>query len=114
MPSDFLFSGDGLTAALLGSLGSVAVLIGLFFYLNHHTRREYFTFWGVAWLFYGLWLVLRITRLNDASTWNLGLRQACIGTSAVFLFWGGLRYMGFPTPQRSIALFITFVYSWAY
>ena len=91
MLPDLSSAGDGLTAALLGSLGSVAVLIGLFFYLNHHTRRDYFTLWGVAWLFYGIWLVLRMTAPEAVTGWNLTLRQWCIGTSAVFLFTGGVR-----------------------
>src|SRR6185503_1558470 len=37
---------------MLGSLLTVWVLVGLFFYLNHYTRRRYFTIWAVAWLFY--------------------------------------------------------------
>lgn len=106
--------GEALTAALLASLCSVAVLIGLFFYLNYHTRREYFTLWGVAWLFYGLWLVLRITAGGMTGPWSLILREWCIGTSAVFILWGGCRFMNTPTPQRSIALFLTFIYSWGY
>jgi signal transduction histidine kinase/ActR/RegA family two-component response regulator len=114
MPFESMLVGEALTAALLASLSSVAVLIGLFFYLNHHTRREYFNLWGVAWLFYGLWLVLRITTAGTESHWNLILREWCIGTSAVFILWGGCRFMEMPTPQRSIALFLTFIYSWGY
>ncbi len=110
-----MFSGDFLTAALLASLSSVAVLVGLFFYLNYHTRRDYFTIWGVAWLFYGLWLVLRMNLLHDpVGGWSLTVGQWSIGTSAVFLWWGSLSFMGAPTPQRSIALFLAFVYSWAF
>ena len=52
------FSPGCLWAALMVSLLSVWVLVGLFFYLNRYTRREYFTIWTAAWLFYALWLTL--------------------------------------------------------
>jgi hypothetical protein len=38
-------------AALMVSLLSVWVLVGLFFYLNQYTKRNYFTTWTAAWLF---------------------------------------------------------------
>ena len=103
-----------MTAALLGSLSSVAVLVGLFFYLNFHTRRDYFTIWGVAWLFYGVWLVLRLS-VGDESVggWASTAGLWCIGTSAVFLLWGVCRFAGGPTPQRSMGLFLAFIYSWS-
>ncbi|MFO1499064.1 MAG: ATP-binding protein [Verrucomicrobiota bacterium] len=115
MSPEAIQSTDFLTAALMGSISSVAVLVGLFFYLNYHTRRDYFTIWGVAWLFYGVWLVLRLGIAADPLTgWVLTIGQWCIGTSAVFLLWGVCRFMGLPSPQRSMALFLTFIYSWAY
>ena len=48
------FSQQYLQATLFVSLLSVWVLVGLFYYLNRYTRREYFTVWTVAWLFYAL------------------------------------------------------------
>ena len=53
-------SQEYLPAALMVSLLSVWVLVGLFLYLNRYTRREYFTAWTAAWLFYALWLTLRV------------------------------------------------------
>ena len=47
-----------LQAALLVSLVSVWLLVGLFYYLNRYTKRDYFTIWTAAWLFYALWLTL--------------------------------------------------------
>ncbi len=52
------FSGQYLRAALMVSLLSVWMLVGLFYYLNHYTKRDYFTVWTAAWLFYALWLTL--------------------------------------------------------
>ena len=53
---DFIFPREYMRAALMVSLLSVWVLVGLFYYLNHYTKREYFTVWTAAWLFYALWL----------------------------------------------------------
>lgn len=109
-----MLSADFLTAALIGSLSSVAVLVALCFYLNAFCRREPFVIWGLAWLCYGGWLMLRLASPNEPlSGWSLALGQCCIGTSAVFLFWGGLRFLGVPTPQRALVLFLAFTYSWA-
>ena len=63
---DLIFPREYLQAALMVSLLSVWVLVGLFYYLNHYTRREYFTVWTAAWLFYALWLTLSLT-VQDAS-----------------------------------------------
>src|SRR5690242_202521 len=53
---ELLFPQEYLRAALMVSLLSVWVLVGLFYYLNRFTKREYFTVWTAAWLFYALWL----------------------------------------------------------
>ena len=58
---DIIFPREYLRAALLVSLLSVWVLVGLFYYLNRYTKRRYFTIWTAAWLFYALWLTLGIT-----------------------------------------------------
>src|SRR5208282_4182981 len=61
------FSQQYLQATLFVSLLSVWVLVGLFYYLNRYTRREYFTIWTVAWLFYALWLTLGLTMQGTVS-----------------------------------------------
>ena len=55
---NLVFPVEYLRAALMVSLLSVWVLVGLFFYLNRFTKRQYFTVWTAAWLFYALWLTL--------------------------------------------------------
>ena len=89
---DLIFPREYLRAALMVSLLSVWVLVGLFYYLNRYTKRNYFTIWTVAWLFYALWLTLGITTFNT----NPGafvdiLRQWCVGISSIFLLWGSQR-----------------------
>src|ERR1039458_10331181 len=91
-----------LPAALMVSLLSVWVLVGLFFYLNRYTRREYFTIWTAAWLFYALWLTLGL-RFESAPPGTLVfmLKQCCVSISAVFLLWGSLRFLSLPVRQTS-------------
>jgi len=56
---DLIFPREYMRAALMVSLLSVWVLVGLFYYLNRYTKREYFTVWTAAWLFYALWLTFK-------------------------------------------------------
>src|SRR5206468_4644568 len=110
-----IFSPQCLEATLLVSLLSVTVLVTLFFYLNRYTKRNYFTIWGAAWLFYGLWLTLKLTTAGAASNSLISFaRMLCIETSAVFLLWGSFRFLRVPTPQRLMGLFIAFLYVWSF
>src|SRR5450756_672992 len=103
------FSQQYLQAALMVSLLSVWLLVGLFYYLNHYTKREYFTVWTAAWLFYALWLTLGLTtHSHDVSPESIAfkLKQCCVAISAVFLLWGSLRVLNIPVPQRLFGLFM--------
>jgi len=107
------FSPEYLRAALMVSLLSVWVLVGLFFYLNRYTRREYFTIWTAAWLFYALWLTLGL-RMGGAAPASavFMLKQCCVSISAVFLLWGSLRFLGLPVRQTSFGVFMVFLVVW--
>ncbi len=112
------FSQQYLRAALMVSLLSVWLLVGLFYYLNHYTKREYFTVWTAAWLFYALWLTLGVN-IQDVSVENADstifkLKQCCVAISAVFLLWGSLRFLGIPVPQRLFGLFMLFLVVWTF
>ena len=86
---DFNFPPEYLRAALILSLLTVWVLVGLFFYLNLYTRRRYFTLWTAAWLFYSLWLTLCISLDGGADRPTLTMfKHWCISASAVCLLWG--------------------------
>ena len=102
-----------LQAALMVSLLSVWVLVGLFFYLNRYTRREYFTIWTAAWLFYALWLTLGL-RMGDPGAGSIffAIKQCCVSISAVFLLWGSLRFLGLPVQQRLLGGFMLFLVVW--
>jgi signal transduction histidine kinase len=111
---NLIFPVEYLRAALLVSLLSVWVLVGLFFYLNRFTRRQYFTVWTAAWLFYALWLTLSVEAQNaGTASWMFMLKQWCISISAVFLLWGSLSFLGLPVPQNLFGLFMLFLMAWS-
>jgi signal transduction histidine kinase/ActR/RegA family two-component response regulator len=107
------FSEQYLQATLIVSLLSVWVLVGLFYYLNRYTKRDYFTVWTAAWLFYALWLTLSLTVQKLASAEILFmLKQWCVCISAVFLLWGSLRFLNLPVRQSLFGLFMAFLMVW--
>jgi PAS domain S-box-containing protein len=114
---NLVFSGDHLKPALLISLLSVWVLVGVFYFLNTYTRRRYFTIWTAAWLFYALWLTLfffgRSVR-GGLPLWVLWLTEWCLCVSAVFLLWGSLRFLGQRVNQRLIGLSLAFLFVWSF
>src|ERR1700723_77968 len=109
------FSGQYLRAALIVSLMSVWMLVGLFFYLNRYTQRDYFTVWTAAWLFYALWLTLGL-RFEVTSPENIvfKLKEICVAISAVFLLWGSLRFLKIPVQQTLFGLFMAFLAVWTF
>jgi signal transduction histidine kinase len=112
---DLVFSREYLRAALLVSLLSVWVLVVLFAYLNRYTRREYFTIWTAAWLFYALWLTLILYFPTSAPTSFVAtIKQSCVAISAACLLWGSLRFLDIPVPQTSFGLFILFLLAWTF
>lgn len=109
------FSEQYLQATLFVSLLSVWLLVGLFYYLNRYTKREYFAVWTTAWLFYALWLTLGLTTRSMVSGGNnlvFMLRQCCVAISAVFLLWGSARFLSLPVRQISLGLFMLFLLAW--
>ena len=107
-------------AALMVSLLSVWLLVGLFYYLNRYTKRDYFTVWTAAWLFYALWLTLSLNVQSNAvggddpTTVVFMLKQWCVSISAVFLLWGSLRFLHMPVRQTLFGLFMLFLLVWTF
>jgi CheY-like chemotaxis protein len=107
------FPQECLRAALLVSLLSVWVLVGLFYHLNRYTRREYFSIWTGAWLFYALWLTLSLG-MGDAAPGSalFTINQSCVSISAALLLWGSMRFLDLPVSQRLFAVFTVFLAVW--
>src|SRR5258708_6730056 len=107
-----------LRAALMVSLLSVWMLVGLFYYLNRYTRRDYFTVWTAAWLFYALWLTLSLMypqKLEvEPKSLIFMIKQWCVSISAVFLLWGSLRFLNIPVRQTLFGLFMLFLVVWTF
>jgi signal transduction histidine kinase len=112
--NELVFPREYLRAALVVSLLSVWVLVGLFWYLNRYTRRRYFTIWMVAWLFYALWITLNFSLPDyDRNAFVVMLRQWCVGSAAVFMMWGSAHFLGQRAGQRLFGLFMAFVFIWS-
>jgi len=110
---DLIFPREYMRAALMVSLLSVWVLVSLFYYLNRYTKREYFTVWTAAWLFYALWLTLSLQTQNSSpESVFFMLKQCCVAISAAFLLWGSLRFLSLPVRQTLFGLFMVFLLVW--
>jgi signal transduction histidine kinase/ActR/RegA family two-component response regulator len=104
-----------LHAALVVSLLSMWMLVALFYYLNRYTKRDYFTIWTAAWLFYALWLTLGLEEQGvDPSSPFFPLRQSCLAVSAVFLLWGSARFVGLEVRQTLFGLFMLYLLVWIF
>jgi signal transduction histidine kinase len=112
---ELIFPREYLRAALMVSLLSVWLLVGLFYYLNRYTKRDYFTVWTAAWLFYALWLTLSYEAQGAApGSLVFTLKQCCVAISAAFLMWGSLRFLSLRVPQTLFGLFMAFLVAWTY
>jgi signal transduction histidine kinase/ActR/RegA family two-component response regulator len=112
---DLIFPREYLRGALIVSLLSIWVLVVLFYYLNRYTKRNYFTIWTAAWLFYALWLTLGITAPSSSpDSWLHIIRQWCVGISAIFLLWGSLHFLEIKARQSLFGLFMGFLLTWSY
>src|SRR6185503_3531532 len=117
---DLIFPREYLRGALIVSLLSIWVLVVLFYYLNRYTKRNYFTIWTAAWLFYALWLTLGITVQHGSAviprpdSWVNIIRQWCVGISAIFLLWGSLHFLEIKARQSLFGLFMGFLLTWSY
>jgi len=110
-----MFPQQYLQAALMVSLLSVWLLVVLFTYLNRYTKRDYFTIWTAAWLFYALWLTMGLQEQNGSlHGLTFMLKQSCVAISAVFLLWGSARFLGLATRQTSFGLFMLFLLVWIF
>ena len=104
-----------LNAAVIVSLLSVLVLIGLFYYLNRYTGRRYFNLWTIGWVFYALWLGVGLGAGSvPAGPLQVMLKEWCVGASAAFLFWGSVDFLKLPARPHLFGLFIAFLLAWSY
>jgi CheY-like chemotaxis protein len=101
-----------LKATLMISLLTVWVLVGLFYYLNRYTRRDYFAIWTAGWLFYALWLTASLLGRAPLDSATFMLKQCCVSLSAVLMMWGSLRFIGLQVRQSLFGMFTLFLLAW--
>jgi PAS domain S-box-containing protein len=110
-----LFPPEWVRAALVLALMSVWLVVALFVYLNRHTRRGFFRLWTVAWLFYSVYLAASIgLEESPATPFLVMARRACIGTSALFMFWGSFQLTGRKRDLRELGLAVLMMLIWSY
>jgi PAS domain S-box-containing protein len=108
------FPADGLKAALILAIFGTWVVISVFAYLNLQARKSHFRFWALAWLYYSLYLATAF----GLGEWSglplvLALRCACIGISALCLFWGSFQLAGQKRTNRELGLGLAVILLWS-
>jgi len=110
-----LFPAEWVNAALVLALISIWVVIALFAYLNRATKKPYFHFWTVAWMFYAVYLAAAIGLEESPHLPLLVMaRRACIGISALFMFWGSFELTRHSRDRRELALATVLMLIWSY
>ncbi len=101
--SGFIFPVEWTNAVLILALMSICMVLALFAYLNHRTRKPYFSLWIGAWVFYAVYLAAAIGLQESPDQVLLIMaRRACIGLSALFMFWGSFHLSGRPRSIKEL------------
>jgi PAS domain S-box-containing protein len=109
------FPPEWIRSALVLALITVWMVIGLFVYMNFSTRRAHLSLWTVAWMFYSVYLAASIGLEESPGTpFLLMASRACIGISALFMFWGSFRLSHVQRDQRELALATGLIIIWSY
>lgn len=114
MGIDLKLTDASLKTAILVSLLSSWVLVGLFQYLNRYTRRRYFSIWTAGWLFYALFLTISITIGVQPSPMLIMCKNWCIATAAVLMLWGSFSFLKMAASETLILVTLLFVTIWSY
>jgi PAS domain S-box-containing protein len=99
----FVFPHEWTTAVLVLALMSTCMVISLFAYLNYRTKKPYFQLWIIAWMFYAVYLTAALgLEMSMESAVLVMARRACIGLSALTMFWGSFHLVGRPRSMREL------------
>jgi PAS domain S-box-containing protein len=113
--SVFSFPPEWIKSALVLALITVWMVIVLFTYLNYATRRNHLRLWTVAWMFYSVYLAASIGLEESPHVpFLLMASRACIGISALFMFWGSFQLSEVKRDQRELALATMLIIIWSY
>ena len=113
--SILFFPPEWIKSALVLALITVWMVIGLFTYMNYAVRRPHLSLWTVGWMFYSVYLAASIGLEESPHTALLVMvSRACIGISALFMFWGSFQLTEAKRDQREIALGSVMMVIWSY
>ncbi|MGD0060174.1 MAG: ATP-binding protein [Verrucomicrobiia bacterium] len=101
--AEFAFPAEWTNAVLILALMSICMVLALFAYLNHRTKRPYFSLWIVSWAAYAGYLAAAIG-LQESPEFPIlvMMRRCCIGLSALYMFWGSFHLTGRPRTLREL------------
>ncbi|HUJ73102.1 MAG TPA: ATP-binding protein [Verrucomicrobiae bacterium] len=101
--ADFAFPVEWTNAVLILALMSICMVLALFAYLNHRTKRPYFSLWIVSWMSYAGYLAAAIgLQESPEFPFLIMMRRSCIGLSALYMFWGSFYLAGHPRSLREL------------
>jgi PAS domain S-box-containing protein len=109
------FPPEWIKSALVLALITVWMVIVLFTYMNHTARRPHLSLWTVAWMFYSVYLAASIGLEESPQTKILLMvSRACIGISAMFMFWGSFQLAELKRDQRELGFGTVLILIWSY
>jgi two-component system NtrC family sensor kinase len=112
--SGFVFPVEWTTGVLILALMSICMVLALFAYLNHRTRKPYFSLWITSWIFYAVYLAAAIGLQESPDAPLLVLaRRSCIGLSALFMFWGSFHLTGRPRSIKELKWATLMILLWS-
>jgi PAS domain S-box-containing protein len=99
-----------MSSALVLALISMAIVTGLFYFHNRKIKRDYFTYWMLAWACYTVYLVAAVGLQEFPDVWWLAVtRRIFIGTSGLFVYWGCFQLTARPRTLRELAFAVGLV-----
>jgi PAS domain S-box-containing protein len=110
----FVFPTEWTAAVLVLALMSTCMVVALFTYLNYRTKKPYFYLWILSWMFYAVYLAAAFASLGSVESHFLVMaRRACIGISALAMFWGSFHLTGRPRNIRELELGAGMIIAWS-
>jgi len=110
----YAFPTEWVKSALLLALMSTCGVIALFVYLNRNTKKLYFSYWTVSWMFYAVYLAASIGLQDSRETaFLIMVQRASIGVGAAFMFWGSLQLTNAPRDPKELQLASIMLVLWS-
>jgi len=108
------FPPEWVKSALLLALMSTCAVIVLFVYLNRNTKKLYFSYWTVSWMFYAVYLAASIGLQDSRETaFLIMVQRASIGIGAAFMFWGSIQLTSAPRDPKELQLASIMLVLWS-